>query len=50
MENIYKSIRIKSDTYEDLKKLGSLQDTYDTVISDLIHEKMKKTQDVQINA
>jgi predicted CopG family antitoxin len=42
MENIYKSIRIREETYQDLKKLGSLQDTYDSVISDLI----KRTQKI----
>jgi hypothetical protein len=36
MESLYKSIRIKNDTYENLKRLGSLQDTYDSVIRNLI--------------
>ena len=40
MEDLYKSIRIRNETYQDLKKLGSLQDTYDSVISSLI----KKTK------
>lgn len=34
----YKTIKINSETYKELTKLGDLADTFDTVISKLIQE------------
>lgn len=33
----YKNIRITGTTYDELSKLGNLQDSFDTVIHRLIH-------------
>lgn len=36
MSTNYKCIRVSKDTYSRLTKLGSLQDTFDTVIARLV--------------
>jgi predicted CopG family antitoxin len=37
----YKNIRITKNTYERLSKLGTLEDTFDTVIMRLMEERSK---------
>ena len=48
MSEKYKSICIKSTTYNELVKEGNLQDTFDTVITRLI-ETSKNSTDTKVN-
>ncbi len=43
----YKTIKISEQTYHKLSQLGTLNDSFDSVIKDLINDKQKEDIDVE---